>query len=61
MFVAELKSKCTAVVGYSNSDNRGKQRQDVGHTWFNNRMKMLDFPYEIAVLSERRYVLLKVK
>lgn len=58
-FVAEFKRKYTFVVGISNSDNRGKQRQDVGHTWFNNRMKKLSLSYEVATLSGGQYLLVK--
>ncbi len=58
-FVSEFKGKYTSIVGASNSDNRGKQRQEVGHTWFNNRMKMLELPYEVAPLQENRYMLVK--
>lgn len=58
-FVSEFKIKYTSVVGISNSDNRGKQRQEVGHIWFNNRMKKLSLSYELATLSGERYLLIK--
>lgn len=58
-FVSEFKRKYTPIVGVTNSENRGKQRQDVGYTWFNNRMKKHSLPFELISLSGERYFLIK--
>ena len=58
-FVSEFKRKYTSIVGVTNSENRGKQRQDVGYTWFNNRMKKHSLPFELISLSGEQYFLIK--
>ncbi len=60
-FIAEFKVKYTKVFVNSNSDNRGKARQAVGHTWFNRRIKNINPFYELAQLSGKKYILLKLE
>lgn len=59
-FICNFKAIYTSIVGNTNSDNRGKNRQDVKITWFNNRTESLSIPYKLTILSKNQYYLIKI-
>lgn len=58
-FICKFKAIYTSIVGNTNSDNRGKNRQEVKMTWFNNRVEALNIPYKLVNIPNNLYHLIK--